>query len=53
MKMRILGDAALPPVEEAMFTLSEHLPLVLGVVAGVAAVTVLLIVLLKKKKKNK
>ena len=48
--MRIFGDAALPPMEQAMFTLSEHLPLVLGVVAGVAAVTAVLIVLLKKKK---
>ena len=50
--MRLFGDAALPPVEEALFSLSEHLPLVLGIVAGVAAVTVLLIVLLKRKKKN-
>ena len=53
MSMRILGDAALPPVLEAMVTLSEHLPLVLGIVAGVAAVTVLLVVLLNRKKRGK
>ena len=44
--MRIFGDAALPPEIETANFFEEHLALILGVAAGVVAVTVLLIILL-------
>ena len=48
--MRILGDAALPPYEYALYDLSEHLFLVLGIVFGVILITLVLITLIKKKR---
>lgn len=50
--MRILPDAALPPELVVHDFISEHLFLLIGIVAAVAAVTAVLIVLQKKKKKN-
>lgn len=52
MSMYVLPDAALPPEIAAISFLEEHLALILGVVAGVVAVTILLIVLLKMRKKK-
>ncbi len=47
---RFLPDAALPPEEIVLDFFDEHLALICGIVALVAAVTVVLIVLLKKKR---
>ena len=51
MRMRILNDAALPPIDNFFSHLPEIL-LLLCLVAIVASVTVVLIVFLKKRKKN-
>ena len=47
--MRIFGDAALPPELQAVSFFEEHALLLIGIVAGVAAITAVVIVLLKKK----
>ena len=50
---RILADAALPPADRFFWFVSDHLALVLAVVAAVAAITVALIVVLRKKNRSK
>ena len=50
---RILADAALPPADRFFCYVSDHLALILGVVAAVAAITVALIVVLRKKNRRK
>ena len=50
---RILADAALPPADRFFCYVSDHLALILGVVAAVAAITVALIVVLRKKSRRK
>lgn len=49
--MRILPDAALPDIPEPGF-FEEHLALILGIAAAVAAITAVVIVLLVKNKKK-
>ena len=49
---RILADAALPPADRFFCYVSDHLALILGVVAAVAAVTAVVIAILVKKKKG-
>ncbi len=51
MSMRVLSDAAFPGGWLIYFA-QEHLFLLLGVIAIVAAITVVLIVLLKKKNRG-
>ena len=50
---RIRADAALPPADRFFCYVSDHLALILGVVAAVAAITVALIVVLRKKNRRK